>query len=346
MLTAHSLTKAFGLNPILQNISFSVNSGDRVGLIGPNGSGKSTLLRIIAGLEQPDSGHYQFTPPTLRMGYLAQGFEPDPTLTLNQLLHQTIGDPDALEQELAQVALSLAQTPDQETLHQAYDDILHQLSRSDIGQAQTLLAKFALDNVDGDQIVGTLSGGQKTRLSLVLMLLSNPKLLILDEPTNHLDIEMLEWLEGWIADFSGGILIVSHDRTFLDRSVNRILDLNPETNTLREYPGNYSAYMEQYLTEQEKQLSAYKDQVYEIRRMKQDIQRTREQAMSVHRATTPRNPGVRAIAKKVMKKALSREKKLDRYIASDERVEKPKQGWQMKLELDNTPHLGRDVIIM
>ncbi|MCP5100856.1 MAG: ABC-F family ATP-binding cassette domain-containing protein, partial [Chloroflexi bacterium] len=108
----------------------------------------------------------------------------------------------------------------------------------------------------------------------------------------------------------------------------------------------YSAYMEQYLTEQEKQLSAYKDQVYEIRRMKQDIQRTREQAMSVHRATTPRNPGVRAIAKKVMKKALSREKKLDRYIASDERVEKPKQGWQMKLELDNTPHLGRDVIIM
>ena len=90
MLTAHALTKAFGLNPVLKNISFSVNAGDRVGLIGPNGSGKSTLLRIFAGLEQADSGHFQFTPLTLRMVYLVQGFEPETTLTLKQLLHKIL----------------------------------------------------------------------------------------------------------------------------------------------------------------------------------------------------------------------------------------------------------------
>jgi ATP-binding cassette subfamily F protein 3 len=126
--------------------------------------------------------------------------------------------------------------------------------------------------------------------------------LLLDEPTNHLDIEMLEWLEAWLAGFLGGALIVSHDRTFLDRTVTRIIDLNPETQTVRDYPGNYSDYLEQYLQEQEKLVSAYRDQVYEIRRMRQDIAQTKEQANWVERTTKPNQPRVRRIAKKVAKK--------------------------------------------
>lgn len=343
MLTAHNLQKAYGLNPILKDITFSINAGNRIGLIGPNGSGKSTLMRLLIGQEQPDKGAITMTPPDLRIGYLAQGFDSDASLTINQLVHQTIGDPETLEKELTELASALAQHPEDTDLQLAYDKTLSRLSETDFSQIQSTLDAFDLTN-NKDLPVSALSGGQKTRLSLALLLANNPQILLLDEPTNHLDIKMLEWLEIWLTSFKGGVFIVSHDRTFLDRTVNRIISLDPETHTIREYAGNYTDYLEAYVKEQEKQLSAWKDQEYEIRRMKQDIARTREQSTSVERSTTPRQPNVRRIAKKVMNKAKSREKKLERYLNSDERVEKPKRGWQMKFELEDSPHLGKDVL--
>lgn len=346
MLTAHNLSKAYGLSPILENITFSINAGERVGLIGPNGCGKSTLMRLLIGQERPDRGSLTLNPPNLRLGYLAQGLLPSENQTLGELLHQTVGDPAALEAELGKLALALAKKPEQENLQLAYDATLDKLNRADYGRIQPLLAAFQLDHLDLDLPMRSLSGGQKTRLALVLILLDEPQLLLLDEPTNHLDIGMLEWLEAWLVNFSGGVLIVSHDRTFLDQTVTRILDLNPHTHTIREYPGNYTDYLQQYLTEQEKQMATWKDQVYEIRRMKQDIQRTFEQARSVERSTTPRQPNVRRLAKKVAQKAKSRQKKLDRYLESDERVEKPLRSWQMKLNLDEAPHLGKDVLFL
>ena len=346
MLTAHNLSKAYGLSPILKNITFSVNVGERVGLIGPNGCGKSTLMRLLTGEEQPDSGQITHNPPNLRVGYLAQGFMPDEQQTLGDLLHEAVGNPEALEAELGKLAVALANDPQKEAIQLAYDATLNRLNRADYGRIQPLLATFQLDHVDLTLPVHNLSGGQKTRLAIILILLDEPQLLLLDEPTNHLDIGMLEWLETWLATFSGGVLIVSHDRAFLNQTVNRILDLNSHTHTLREYAGNYSSYLQQYVSEQEKHLSAWKDQVYEIRRMKQDIQRTFEQARSVERSTTPRQPNVRRLAKKVARKAKSREKKLDRYIASDERVEKPLRSWQMKLDLEEAPHLGKDVLFL
>jgi ATP-binding cassette subfamily F protein 3 len=343
-ITAHQISKSYGLNPILKDITFSVNLGERVGFIGPNGSGKTTLLRIMAGEEEADSGHVSLSPAGLHLGYLTQGFEPEPTLTLSQLLQQTVGDPAAIEAELARLGLALSEEPEREDVQVAYDEALARLSRVDDGRIQSTLTIFNLDNIDPDLSVRHLSGGQKTRLAIALIILDEPDMLLLDEPTNHLDIEMLEWLEEWLADFPGGAMIVSHDRTFLDRTVTRIIDLNPETQTVRDYPGNYSDYLEQYLQEQEKLLSAYRDQVYEIRRMQQDIAQTMEQARSVERSTTPRQPNVRRLAKKVAKKAKSREKKLDRYVASDERVEKPKQSWQMKLAFSQAEYIGRDVL--
>ena len=346
MLTAHNLSKAYGLSPILESITFSINAGERVGLIGPNGCGKSTLMRLLTGQEQPDGGGISLTPPNLRVGYLAQGFLPDEAQTLGDLLHQTVGDPDALEAELGDLASALAENPEQEAVQLAYDATLDKLNRADYGRIQPLLATFQLDHLDLTLPVRSLSGGQKTRLALVLILLDEPQLLLLDEPTNHLDIGMLAWLESWLANFSGGVLIVSHDRAFLDQTVTRILDLNPHSHTLREYPGNYSSYLQQVLNEQERHLATWKDQQYEIRRMRQDIQRTFEQARSVERSTTPRQPNVRRLAKKVANKAKSREKKLDRYVESAERVEKPLRSWQMKLNLDDAPHLGKDVLFL
>jgi ATPase subunit of ABC transporter with duplicated ATPase domains len=176
---------------------------------------------------------------------------------------------------------------------------------------------------------------------------------LLDEPTNHLDLDMLAWLEDWLAGFPGAALVVSHDRAFLDRVANRILDFDVETHTLREYAGSYSDYLDQYLAERERLQAAYQDQVAEIRHMRADINRTKQQAAWVEQTTTPRQPGVRRYAKKVARKAKSREKKLDRYLESDERVEKPRQGWQMKLDFSAAPetgpgkaHLGRDVLAL
>jgi ATP-binding cassette, subfamily F, member 3 len=347
MLTAHHLSKSYGIHAVLKNITFSINTGERVGLIGPNGSGKSTLLRILAGQEQPDSGHVTWSPPGVRRAYLAQGFEPDPQFTVREILAQATADTAALEAEVAQLATDLAASSGDASLHNAYDAALQRLQQVDSGRVAAMLAALGLDKIPPAQPAGSLSGGQKTRLALALLLLEAPQLLLLDEPTNHLDIAMLEWLEEWLATgFSGAALIVSHDRTFLDRTVNRILELDPAKQTIREYSGNYSAYLEQFLNEREKQWSAYRDQEAEIRRLRQDIARTREQALSVERSTTPRQPNVRRYAKKVAKKAASREKKLERFVTAADRVEKPGQGWQMKLDLTEVAHLGRDVLTL
>lgn len=345
MLTGHHLSKSYNLDTILADVSLSISAGERVGLIGPNGCGKTTLLRILAGLDAPDQGVVTHDVPNLRIGYLPQGLEPDPALSMGELL-QRAGGGGAAEADLAALASALAHDPMNLALQSAYDEALRKVSEGAEARPDAILGALGLAQIPRDQPARFLSGGQKTRLALALVLLGEPNLLLLDEPTNHLDIEMLEWLEGWLNNFRGAALIVSHDRTFLDHAVTRILDLDGETRTLRAYEGNYSAYLEQYLAERERLMDAYRDQVYEIRRMEADINRTKQQSLYVEMTTTPRQPGVRRIAKKVARKAKSREKKLERYLESDERVEKPRQGWQMKLAFQAPEHLGQDVLVM
>ena len=356
MFTVHQLAKSFALTSLFNNVTFSINSGDRVGLVGPNGCGKSTLLRLIAGAETADSGHITLD-PGLRLGYLPQGFELDGSLTVWKLLSQAAGDIAGLEKELIDLTSEMAANPHDEALQTAYDLLLQRISRSNTGRLGTVLAALELDNLPQDLLVSQLSGGQKTRLNLALVLLDDPQILLLDEPTNHLDIAMLEWLEEWLASFPGGALIVSHDRTFLDRTVNRILDMNPRQQSVTEYDGNYSAYLAQVQLEREKQLAAYRDQQQEIRRVKQDIAQTRAQAEGMEwQATSVKRGGEKmklkgykdyqqTIAKKVAQKAKARTQKLERYLDSEERVEKPAQSRTMRLDF-STAHLGRSVLAL
>lgn len=349
MLTAHHISKSYNIHTILKDVSFSINHNERLGLIGPNGCGKTTLLQILAGLETPDEGQITLSTPDLRIGYLAQGFELDPDLSLGEVIYKTVGESNRFEAEVEQLASALAAEPNRKDLQSAYDtalQCLNQISPLDSSRQVKILAALGLAEVPKDQPIRKLSGGQKTRLALGFVLFKDPHLLLLDEPTNHLDIQMLEWLESWLSSFPGAALIVSHDRTFLDRTVNRILDLDPETHTTREYVGNYSEYLEKYILEYKKLEGAYHDQEYEIRKIRQDIARTKQKSLKVELTTTSRQPGVRRIAKKVAKKAKSREKKLQRYLESDERVAKPKRSWQMKLEFPTSSHQSQQTLVL
>ena len=357
MLSVHHLTKSFDSQPIFENVTFSLNPGERLGLIGPNGCGKTTLLRILAGQEEPDAGHVR-RDPDLRTGYLPQGFELDPTASLGEVIGRAAGSAEALEDEMSAAAAALAARPDDPALQTRYDGLLRRIEAAETGRAAVILAGLGLDGIDPAQPVRLLSGGQHTRLALALVLLGEPQLLLLDEPTNHLDIAMLEWLEDWLTASPCATLIVSHDRTFLDRTVTRILDMDARTRRLREYAGNYTAYLEQRQAEIDRQWAEYTDQQLEIRQMKQDITRVKAQAAYTERqASSVRIGGSdmkikgfksyqQGIAKKVAKKAKSREKKLDRYLESDERVERPHGDRQIRLVFNGAPHLGRQVILM
>jgi len=355
MLTVNRISKTYGDHVVLREVSFTINSGERVGLVGPNGCGKTTLLKIILGQERADAGSWQLA-PGIRVGYLAQSLTapPGPAATVQTYLEMNLGDPAQAEAEVERFAVALAATPERVEVQQQYEaalDRLQTLSQSvDPGRIEATLEHLGLGGLPRSTPLAALSGGQKTRLALALVVLSQPQLLLLDEPTNHLDLEMLGWLEDWLHHFRGAALVVSHDRMFLDHVAATILELEPETHGLRAYPGNYADYLETKAAEHERQFSAWRDQVVEIRRQKQDIARTKEQARQVERTRFPKLVGVgdhqRRLAKKVARKALSREKKLKRYVESDERVEKPKLGWQMKLNFDEAPISGRDVLTL
>ena len=357
MLTAHHLYKSYGIHSILEDISFSISQGECIGLIGPNGCGKTTLLRILSGQESSDTGTVSYTHPGLQIGYLSQGFELNPEQTINEVVRQAHGNLPELEKQLEQLANQLSLYPDREDLQNAFDTTLQEVEKaSQTNQSGKILDAFGLTEIPEQQTIGSLSGGQKTRLNLTLLLLKKPHLLLLDEPTNHLDIQMLEWLEGWLNGFQGASLIVSHDRAFLDNTVSSILELEPFTHKVKQYTGNYSEYELQKEAEIEKQMQNYLDQQAEINRMQQDINRVKAQAMHTERQASSIRIGgsdykikgyksyQQGIAKKVAQKAKSREKKLQRYLESDERIERPRQTWELKLNFGEPPHLGQDVL--
>jgi ATP-binding cassette, subfamily F, member 3 len=349
MLSVHHIYKTYGIQPILQDISFSVSHSERIGLIGPNGCGKTSLMRILAGMEQPDSGTIASTRSPLRIGYLAQGMEIEPGQTLQTTLGLAPVSQAELETEVASLAQALALDPGDSVIQKKYDSALHHLS-SFHSPLSSILGPLGLADFPLDTPVQHLSGGQKTRLMLARVLMEEPHLLMLDEPTNHLDIEMLEWLEDWLNRFQGAALIVSHDRAFLDNTVTSILELDPATHQIKSYPGNYADYLEQKLSEREKQVQAYQDQQDELAQL-------RSAAMHI-RGLTKMKKGGKAdsgdkfatgfFGNRATKNVAGRAKHIEariEKILTEEKVEKPKQNWQMKLDFGAPAHQSKDVLV-
>jgi ATP-binding cassette subfamily F protein 3 len=351
MLSIHNLSKSFGIHPILQNINFNISAGERIGLIGPNGSGKTTLMRILAGYEQPDtgSGDVSSTRANLRIGYLAQGMDFTPGQTLRSALGLDLASETDPAAEIESLAIALSRSPNDSTLHQQYDQALARLTSLN-SQPESILAPLGLSHFDLDTPITHLSGGQKTRLMLARVLLEDPHLLLLDEPTNHLDIEMLEWLEDWLGHFQGAVLIVSHDRVFLDNTVTSILELDAATHSIKTYAGNYSDYLAQKSAELDKQSQAYQDQLDQIAQLRvaaghvRSLTKMRKGGKSDSGDKFAKGFFGNRATKNVAGRAKHIEARIEQ-ILTEEKIEKPQAAWKMKLDFGAPDHQSKDVLV-
>lgn len=269
------LGKSFGIREIFKDISFEIKTGDRLGLVGPNGAGKSTLLKCIMGLEEPDAGQVVID-DAASIGYLQQDISLGND-SLEEEIQKAWRDVQHLEEQLQEVTTRLEQQPDNERDLQRLAHLqerLEWLGGYDY-EAQSRRIAYGLGFTDEDlkKPADEFSGGQKTRINLAKALVRRPEFLFLDEPTNHLDMDMLEWLEGYLSAYRGGILIVSHDRYFLDRVATGIVELDHHKVTV--YKGNYSRYLQLRDERMKAAQTAYEKQQEYIRKTEEYIDKYR-----------------------------------------------------------------------
>jgi ATP-binding cassette subfamily F protein 3 len=349
MLQVSNVTKWYGDECILHGVSFTVNAGERLSLVGPNGCGKTTLLDIIAGRRSPDAGSVSFTKPNVRIGYLEQALTYAPGQTAGQVLIAAQGALAEAQQRMDKLSAQLSHAPGEEQTRLLSQYAEAQIQFEALGgyqvthRMQSILDGLGLHDIM-DTRVDTLSGGQKTQLGLACLLVRDPNLLLLDEPTNHLDITALQQLESFLQRFEGAMIIVSHDRTFLDRTVQTILEINPSTHRLRVFPGNYSAYVDTVERECKQQEQAYREQQEHVARVRGALRRVKGHARRIEQHTIHYH--YRKRAKKVARAAVVRERRLQRLLDSERRVDKPSLTWKMKLDFAETPVSGKNVLAL
>jgi macrolide transport system ATP-binding/permease protein len=291
MLAVRHLYQSYGAISVLDDVSFIINSNDQVGIVGSNGVGKTTLLNILIGKESNDSGSFAFT-PNIEVGYLPQSTPEFSGHTMQDLILESVGNLHQLEKWMRELesAMSTASDAQLAGLMDEYEQVSSRFQ--DRGgyeldyKIDNILAGLRIAYLPRDREMQTLSGGEKARIGLAILLLRSPDLLLLDEPTNHLDFASLEWLELYLSNYKGAILLVSHDRQFLNRTVNQIFEIDEHTHHLKKYDGNYDAYVLAKAAERATWEEDYERQQEEIKELRK---RMRETARSVAHNRPPKD---------------------------------------------------------
>jgi ATPase subunit of ABC transporter with duplicated ATPase domains len=319
-LKATGLSLAFHAEPLFDGVSLALGAGDRVALVGPNGVGKSTLLKILAGRLAATDGRIELGPNT-RLGYFAQQV-PDPAETVGAFVRSALAETFALESRLRELESLISDGADVLT---EYGTLLERFEALDGWTAQARVddvrQRLDVAHLAGETPLAQVSGGEQARLMLARVLLAEPNILLLDEPTNHLDADAIDWLGDYLAQFNGGVLVISHDRAFLDRMANRVVELDGIHDELQEYEGGYTAYQAEKQARWQKLLLDYEAQEKQRARLAADIEATKGHASATENATA--NDHWRRIAKKVAKKAKARERRLERELQSARWIAEP-----------------------
>ena len=330
LLSLQGVQKSFGTNEVLRDASLVLQDGQRMGLVGVNGCGKSTLMKIIAGLETADGGAITMQ-KGLKLGYLAQQGEVGEGRTVLEELESVFEPVVAMEKQLRALEQQMADVGHDETLlHRLgsqYDQLTRDFERANgygwRSTVQGVLAGLGFRKEQQGQLASLLSGGERTRLCLGRMLLTEPDLLLLDEPTNHLDLKSIAWLENYLRTYKGAVLLISHDRYFMDHVCDRMCELLLGATEC--YDGNYTSYMAQRAERFEIRMKAYELQQKEIARQEAIIARYRQ-----------------FNREKSIKLAESREKRLEKI----ERLEKPQDESAIRFRFDIRRRTGEDVMMV
>ena len=320
---AQDLEQRFGGNTIFSNISFSVPDNARIGLVGPNGAGKTTLLKIMTGQQEPTSGQFTIN-KGLNVGYIAQENALDEDKTIWDEMLTVFDNLIEKNKRITKMQEQIAEHPEDEDLLKRYDQLAYDFEQEGgftyQAEIKSILNGFNFKENTWQKVIRTLSGGEKTRLAFVKLLLQKPPVLLLDEPTNYLDLDTLDWLEAFLKNYQGAIITVSHDQYFLDHLANQIFELN--FGKLTTFKGNYSQYVKERELMDNQQEAAYEKQQEKIKKEEEFIQK------NLVRASTT-------------KRAQSRRKALDKM----ERIKPPKHKQKVRINFTSDRPSGKEVLI-
>ncbi|MCT3385459.1 ABC-F family ATP-binding cassette domain-containing protein [Lactobacillus johnsonii] len=320
---AQDLEQRFGGNTIFSNISFSVPDNARIGLVGPNGAGKTTLLKIMTGQQEPTSGQFTIN-KGLKVGYIAQENALDENKTIWDEMLTIFDNLIEKNKRITKMQEQIAEHPEDEDLLKRYDQLAYDFEQEGgftyQAEIKSILNGFNFKENTWQKVIRTLSGGEKTRLAFVKLLLQKPPVLLLDEPTNYLDLDTLDWLEAFLKNYQGAIITVSHDQYFLDHLANQIFELN--FGKLTTFKGNYSQYVKERELMNNQQEAAYEKQQEKIKKEEEFIQK------NLVRASTT-------------KRAQSRRKALNKM----ERIKPPKHKQKVRINFTSERPSGKEVLI-
>lgn len=333
ILNMSQLTKSYTGDIIFEDLKFDLNDGDRVGLVGRNGEGKTTLLKLMAGTELPTEGYISWQ-KDITIGLLDQIPEYDDEVTVYECLTESFEKVNSIEQQMSVLEYKMSEDPDNlESLLKQYGELLEDYEKHD-GYSKDAQIRRIAHGLKINELLNQqwhfLSGGERTKVGLAQILLHRPKLLLLDEPTNHLDIFSIDWLMGFIKSYEGAVVIISHDRYFLDNTVNQIIEI--DQSKLYVYHGNYSYFVDEKEKRILQEFESYQNQQKKIRRMEASIKQLRLWASQAK----PPNAAMYRRAKS-MEKALNRIRRLEKPVMESDK---------MHIDLKESKRVSNDVVEM